>query len=149
MSSRRAGRTAAARHGGWPWTEPQRANIKEPGILIRINELYRPDMTPVELYDATRSAWKVGGPRKKVEYAFAVYEGVVREVYRVTEWLQGGTTFAAQNGGRRRTRPGRWEFVGTLAEDGIRRRYINRYVGHQFPPGAQNPVKYVNVEPGI
>lgn len=137
--------------GRAPWMEvvahytKSKANIREPAILIRINDLYRPEMTPVELYDATRSAWKVGDQRQKVKYAFAVYEGVVREVYRIEHWLKAGTTFAAQSGGRQRPRARRWEFVGTLAEDRIRRRYINRYVGDEFPPGAQNPVKYLNL----
>jgi hypothetical protein len=108
--------------------------------------MYRYGMSEAELYDATRSAWKVGDKRASVRYALAVFEGVVREVYRVTGWLPGGTTFAHQHGGRFSPRPGRWEFVGTLAEDSIRKRYVNRYVGHFFPQGAQNPVSYVNVE---
>jgi hypothetical protein len=41
--------------------------------------------------------------------------------------------------------PDRWEFVGTIAEDNERNRYINRYVGHLFTRGAQNPISYVNL----
>ena len=37
--------------------------VTEPVILIRINRLYRPEMTADELYDATRSSWKVGTRR--------------------------------------------------------------------------------------
>lgn len=140
------------RLGRAPWSEAvahytkRKAIIREPAVLIRINDLYRPGMTPGELYDATRSAWKVGSQRQKARYAFAVFEGVVREVYRIEAWLPGGTTFAAQNDGRKRRRPGRWEFVGTLAEDSIRKRYLNRYVGDRFKLGNQNPVRYVNVK---
>ena len=76
----------------------------------------------------------------------SVFEGVIREVYRITQWLPGGSTFNARYGGRHRRRSDRWEFVGTLAEDPVRKRYANRYVGHLFPKGAQNPVAYVNVE---
>lgn len=123
----------------------RKVEIKEPAILVRINRLYRFGMTPAELYDATRSAWRVGRPRREAKYAFAVYEGVVREVYRITGWLPGGTSFTAQNEGRRKPRPGRWEFVGTLAEESVRRRYIDTYVGHLFPKGAQNPILYVNI----
>jgi hypothetical protein len=124
----------------------RKAVIREPAILIRISTLYRYGMTDAELYDATRSAWRVGTKRESARYAFAVFEGVVREVYRITGWLPGGTTFAQQHGGRLSPKRGRWEFVGTLAEDSIRQRYVNRYVGHLFPQGAQNPVSYVNVE---
>jgi hypothetical protein len=124
----------------------KRARITEPAILIRINQLYRYGMSDVELYDATRSAWVVGDRRKKVTLAFAVYEGVVREVYGVTDWLPGGSTFNVRNQGLRRRRPGRWEFVGVIAEPAMRDRYINRYVGDLFRQGAQNPIAYVNVD---
>jgi len=38
--------------------------IQEPSILIRITELYRPQMTASELYDATRASWKLGQKRQ-------------------------------------------------------------------------------------
>jgi hypothetical protein len=120
------------------------AKIKEPGILIRINKLYRYGMSPVELYDATRSAWKVGPRRDDAKLAFAVYEGVIREAYKITGWFEAGSTYAHQHAGRAVSRPGRWEFVGVIADDRIRKRYVNRFVG--FAPGAQNPVSYVNLE---
>ena len=124
----------------------KKAVIREQSILIRIKKLYHFGMTDVELYDATRSAWKVGEKKARARYAMAVYEGVVREVYRITGWLEGGSTFAAQNLGKRKRWPGRWEFVGTLAEDEIRKRYVNSYVGHLFRKGAQNPIAYVNID---
>ena len=124
----------------------RRVEIRVPAILIRINKLYRFGMTPAELYDATRSAWKVGPKKERARYAFAVHDGVVREVYSITGWLPGGTTFAAQNQGRRRRRPDRWEFVGTLAEEKVRRHYVDTYVGHLFPAGAQNPISYANID---
>jgi len=120
------------------------ARITEPAILIRINRLYRYGMSPVELYDATRSAWKLGPRKEGAELAFAVYEGVIREVYRITGWLKAGSTFNHRYGGQGRDRPGRWEFVGVIAEDRLRKKYVNRYVG--FAPGAQNPVSYVNLD---
>ena len=124
----------------------KRASIKEPAILIRINQLYRYGMSDSELYDATRSAWVVGPRRERAEYAFAVFEGVVREVYRITQWLPAGSTFNARWSGKRYRRSGRWEFVGVLGPEDARRRYINRYVGHLFTQGAQNPIAYVNLE---
>ena len=45
----------------------------------------------------------------------------------------------------RRPRRGQFEFVGVLADPDVRKQYINRYVGHLFTPGAQNPISYVNV----
>jgi hypothetical protein len=122
------------------------ARITEPAILIRISKLYRYGMSSVELYDATRSAWRVGAKRDKAELAIAVHDGVVREVYRITSWLAAGTTFNVRFGGRGKAREHRWEFVGVLADDHVRRRYMNKYVGDRFPQGAQNPIAYVNVD---
>jgi len=121
------------------------AKIKEPAILIRINKLYRYGMSPAELYDATRSAWRVRLREKGAELAFAVYEGVIREVYRITKWLPAGSTFNYRYGGQApaKRRP-RWEFVGVIAEDRIREKYVNRFVG--FARGNQNPVSYVNLD---
>lgn len=121
------------------------AQIEEPSILIRINRMYRFGMSPAQLYDATRSAWVVGRKCESVELAFAVYEGVIREVYRVQAWLPAGSTFNSWFDGRGKARPGRKEFVGVIAEDAVRRRYVNRYVGDLFSQGAQNPIAYVNV----
>lgn len=126
------------------------ANIREPAILIRINRAYRFGMSDVELYDATRSAWKVGPRRRsQAKFAFAVFEGVIREVYEITEWLPGGSTFNSFRNGQRTDRSDRWEFVGTIAEEVIRSRYINHHVGHLFAKGAQNPIAYVNVNESV
>jgi hypothetical protein len=123
----------------------KRIQIKEPAILIRINRHYRYGMSPSELYDVTRSAWVVGDRKDKVAYAFAVFEGVVREVYQITQWLPGGSTFNSVHVGDRRGHRHRWEFVGVLAPDKLRRRYIDGYVGHLFDQGAQNPISYANL----
>jgi len=124
----------------------RQADITEPAILIRINQKYRHGMSPTELYDATRSAWKVGSTVDKVRLAFAIYHSVVREVYAVSGWHPGGSTFNTYHSGQRAPREDRLEFVGTLADEDTRKRYLHGYVGHLFPPGAQNPITYVNVE---
>lgn len=124
----------------------RKANVREPAILIRINKLYRYGMTDAELYDATRSAWRVGQKRDRARYALSVFEGVVREVYRITQWLPAGSTLNSRRDRRGIGVRDRWEFVGTIAEDRVRGRYINRYVGHLFTQGAQNPISYANLE---
>lgn len=118
--------------------------IREPSILIRITELYRPQMTPVELYDATRASWKIGPRREGAKFAFAVFEGIVREVYEITQWFPAGSSFYSRNPRGDRA-ANRWEFVGRLASEKLRRRYINRDVSGYFKKGAQSPFHYVNV----
>jgi hypothetical protein len=117
--------------------------IIEPAILIRVNQLYRYGMTDQELYDITRGVWKLRDRREKATYAFAVYKGIVREVYRICKWYPAGTF-------RYRTRslkdvkaPGRWEFEGELANMKLRQKYIDRSVADYFKTNSQNPVTYV------
>jgi hypothetical protein len=84
--------------------------------------------------------------REKAQYAFAVFEGVVREVYRITKWFPGGSTLNTRWAEEPWRENGRWEFVAILAEDEVRRRYINQFVGHLFNQGNQNPISYVNID---
>lgn len=127
--------------------DPKQLNIKERALLVRINQLFRFDMTPIDLYDATRGIWRIGPDREKVELAFAVFEGVVREVYRVTQWFPAGTTFSTRMNEDDDLRdPERWEFVGLLAEDKLRKKYIDGSVVHHFGRNVQSPFVYVNVK---
>lgn len=123
---------------------PDPADIKEPVILIRINNTYRHDLSADELYDATRGSWVVGERRESAEYALAVFRSVVREVYKIHKWAPGGSTFYKTD-----VHPGphpsdRWEFVGKVAPSGIREKYVDKSVAHYFSPKSQNPIKYVN-----
>lgn len=140
----------SARYGRMPLEElialyrRRPIEIREPSILIRINELYRPKMPASELYDATRASWRLGSKRKNAKYAFAVFEGVVREVYEIASWLEAGSTLNSAHGRDAQPRD-RWEFVGRLAPEHLRRRYINRDVSQYFRQGGRNPIRYVNI----
>ena len=119
-------------------------SVTEPAILIRIAKLYSNRMTPEALYEATRGVWRVGEKRELVKLAFAVSDGVVREVFSVNQWHAAATTPYY-------TRPltevqvtGRWEFTGTGAPESVRSRYVGGSVAHYFARGASNPVLYVN-----
>ena len=115
--------------------------VREPAILITINRLYRSDMSPLELYEATRGRWVVGPRREKAELALAVYKGVVREVYRIQEWHPAGTlAYQTRSDLRSEDIGHRWEFEGEVAVD-VRDEYVDRSVGK----GGQNPIRYVNV----
>ncbi|WP_099159147.1 LEM-3-like GIY-YIG domain-containing protein [Virgibacillus ndiopensis] len=124
--------------------EREQVNIMEPAILIRLNRIFRYDMTDIELYDATRSVWRIGKDREKVQYAFAVFDGIVHEVYKVNGWYRAGSTFNTRGSFDYET--GRWEFVGQIAEETIRSKYIRKSVEHYLPRSAQNPIRYVNIK---
>lgn len=101
--------------------------IQEPAIIININKLYKRFMTPIALYEATRSCWKLGIKREKAKYVLASFQGLVREVYEVGQW------FPVDN---------RWAFDGTIASPEIRNKYLNQSLDNYIHKGNQNPIKY-------
>ncbi|NJK46656.1 MAG: hypothetical protein HC933_22560 [Pleurocapsa sp. SU_196_0] len=122
------------------------AVIEHPVLLIRINQLFRFDMNPLELYEATRGVWKLSQSRAvHVKYGLAVFNGIVREVYEIQGWFKAGTTFYQTRSQESVDAQGRIEFVGRIADEQIRQRYLYKSVNHEFPLGSQTPTKYVNV----
>ena len=127
--------------------DPHDAGIEEPSILIRINQLYRYGMSDVALYEATCGIWVVGERRYKAKYAFAIYAGIVLEVYFIKQWFPAGsshyTTRPELNDPYRKYDPPRWEFVGELAESEIREKYRLKSVKKYLSTDSQNPIKYI------
>lgn len=117
--------------------------VNDPVLLIRINKLYRHGMSDDELYDVTRGVWKLGPRRTHAKYAFAVFQGVVREVYEIRGWYPAWTTPYKYQ--RKVDAPGRWEFVGFKAQEPVRSLYRLRSVAHYFRPGQRSPVVYVDI----
>lgn len=110
--------------------------ITEPALLIIVNRLFERNIGPERLYEITRGNWVLGERRNKVKYAFSVFRGVVREVYRIKGW------FPAQARSSQQKRQSRWRFDGGVAEE--LRHYVGGSVESYLKPGAQSPVKYVN-----
>jgi hypothetical protein len=124
--------------------ESEPVSIGDSVLLIRVNQLYSYGISSEGLYEITRGVWRIGVRREKAQYAFAVYKGLVREVYRIDRWSRAGTT-------KYRTRtiddvkvPGRWEFTGVIADDMIRNKYVGKSVGSYLSANSQNPNKCVN-----
>lgn len=117
--------------------------IKHPCVLIRINEFFRYGLTPMELYDATRGVWRIGHRRENAKFALAVFDGVVQEVYEIQGWFPAGSTMSTRDD---TADPHRWEFVGRIAPRHIRGRYRFKSVRSHFPHGAQNPIRYINLD---
>ncbi|SDN61158.1 hypothetical protein SAMN04487897_103336 [Paenibacillus sp. yr247] len=123
--------------------ERESIEIPEKAILIRINQLFRFGMSDIELYDATRGIWKVGQDREKVDYAFSIFDGIIQQVYKIEKWFPAGTTFSTRGA---LNDPGRFEFVGKIADADIINKYIGKSVEHYFPKNSQNPIMYLNVK---
>jgi uncharacterized protein len=118
--------------------------VEVPALLIRINRLYRHNMTPQELYEATRGVWKLGVRCTKARYAFAVFEGLVREVYEIEQWHPAATTLYTTRDASQLKTAGRREFLGRVADPEVRDAYVGRSVAEYFVQGQQSPVVYVN-----
>lgn len=126
------------------------AEIEEPVILITVNRFYRRGMSPEMLYEITRGKWVIGTRRNKAQYAFAVYKGVIREVYEIECWLpapiedtEAKRAWIAEHSLDAEVKQkNRWQFEGKVAEQ------LQHYVGASTENyqvlGAQNPIRYVN-----
>lgn len=112
--------------------------------LIRINRRFERGMTEEELYEATRAWWRVGPSSRELgastapEWAFAVYGGVVRAVYRIDGW----EPWADDGVPEHAIRNGRWAFRGTR-DRRMEEPYLNGDVS-AYLGVSQNPVRYVN-----
>lgn len=138
------GRMSVSELAGYYAAEP--VTVTHPALLIRINQLYRHNMSPHELYEATRGIWKLGTRREGATFAFAVFEGVIREVYAIHSWHPANTTpyTTRQEELAERDVEGRWEFVGEIAPDEVRAKYVGKSVHSYFKRGQQGPFHYVN-----
>jgi hypothetical protein len=124
-------------------TQSTPVDVKVAALLIRISRLYRPGMSTLELYEATRGTWRLGDRRKRVRYAFAIFKGVVREVYEIERWHPAGSTpYATRDAAKLKVK--RWEFMGHVADESIRAEYVGRLVAAYFNRGQQSPTVYVN-----
>lgn len=119
-------------------------DVTVPALLIRINRLYRHNMTENELYEATRGVWRLGPRCSKARYAFAVFEGVVREVYEIESWHPAATTPYTTRDSSKLETNGRHEFVGRVAEASIRNHYVGGSVAEKFHRGQRSPIVYLN-----
>jgi hypothetical protein len=63
--------------------------IKHNILVIKINKLYRKNMSNYEIYDAVRGMWRVSLnsiKSKEIRYVFAVYNSLIVGVYKPDEW---------------------------------------------------------------
>jgi len=129
----------------------KKAEIKENVILIKLSKSFRYNMDPRDLYDNTRGRWTISEKRrKKIQYAFAVYDGIIQETYTIAGWFKGGTTTnesdMSELGKKRKEQAKklqiqRWEFVGKISKK-MRKKYQYKSVEHYWKSGAQNPIRY-------
>jgi uncharacterized protein len=111
--------------------------IDEPVVAICMHRSYDDLSNRRDIYKCTRGTWRVSKHRAdRAQYAFAVYHGLVLEVYEIDGWFDAGTTPDSFG-----PAPGRSEFVGRVAPDKVR----NKYVGKRMPDRSWGQsVRYYN-----
>lgn len=108
-------------------------------ICININKTYNRPNTDYygkrdNIYEATRKYWRLNGNRARTaDYVLAVYQGIVRAVFKPLEWHISDVKFETGD---------RWEFTGTEIEDSP---YLNVSVKEYIKHGNQNPIFYINM----
>lgn len=113
--------------------EAEDIDYDEPLILININNLYKKGISTDELYEATRKSWKISlNSVKDIKYACSVYRGIVREVFEIEAWSE-------------TEEEGRKQFFGRIADNEVRKKYVDKSVSKYWPKGSQNPIKYLRL----
>jgi hypothetical protein len=122
-----------------------------PALLFRITRSFRYTMTgdeaterdQLELYEATRGTWNVGSARNQIQYAMAVYDNVIQEIYVINGWHLGGTHTYTTRPELNHNNHDRYEFTGERCKDeAIREKYIGKDVKEWFPHGFTGPFRY-------
>lgn len=95
------------------------------------------------IYDATRFAWRLSPTRAgKAQYALAVRNGLIVDVFEVVEWLpatpENFPSLATE------ALPNRYGFVGQQAGKSALDKYLRKKVPPR-PRGAANPIRYHNI----
>ncbi len=111
-------------------------------VVIKINRTYYDGISAEALYDYTRGIWK-----RKIEsvsvadYALSVVFGIVVEVYKIDHWMPASETkFTARKVDPKKAAE-RIAFVGSVAEESVRKRYIGKSVANLYKYGDANPVR--------
>ena len=112
------------------------SRIDEPVIAFCINGSYADKANNEDVYKCTRGTWLVNWDRVAgARFAFGVFYGIVLEVFEIDGWFPAGTTKNSFP-----PAPGRFEFVGKVAPEKIR----SRYVGKRLPNPLNGPFRYFN-----
>jgi uncharacterized protein len=100
------------------------------GIAFILNKSYRSSISDMELLEVTRGTWARIPRDPSLKYAYATYNGIVKEVYEIRCWLPAGTQqnfFRDRKLGDLRLKK-RYEFVDAIAPNQIRSRYKGKLI---------------------
>ena len=107
------------------------SQFTENTMIIKINRMYRENISERELYEATRGWWRVNvNKAKEMKFVLSVANGVVKEVYEDIKWNE------------KDEESGRSAFTGKPTTDTYWKKFIGKSVRGLFTRGESNPIKY-------
>lgn len=119
------------------YNAPKLENMDDNCLLININKKYKRGSGVNGIYQATKESWVID--KNKIftlKYALAEYRGLVVEVFEISDWYPVDTI---DKHGKPKIR---WGFNGVVAQNLIRKKYINMSVAHVKVKGSSNPIRY-------
>ena len=107
------------------------AEFRHRVLIIKINRNYRTGASMEELYEATRSAWRISKSRaEKAEVILSTFQGEIKAAFIADEWQ------AAED-------PGRIYFIGREASSDIQELYVGKRIPDKYRIwGAASPCRY-------
>lgn len=134
-----------------PVSTSSSVEIDDPVVAINIAKQFPHAKSEDDLYTVTRGLWRMNKSRaKNARFAFAVYKGVIREVYDIERWEPADLQFREFWHTKLRSQgveidpavnDGRIQFIGRIADEDIR----SKYLGFRLPKShGQNPILYFN-----
>lgn len=134
--------------------ELREEDVKHKILVIKINKLYRRNMSDYELYDSVRGVWRASmNNARSATYVFGVYNSLIVAVYKPTRW------YKCKEAPEKRPRQdeiltpqteNRIFFVDEGFEKGCQHDeneafYLGKSIaGLKLNQGAQNPITYLN-----
>ena len=107
------------------------AEFRHRVLLIKINQQGKTSASMKELYEATRSAWRISKSRaEKAEVILSTFHGEIKAAFIADEWQ------AAED-------PGRIYFIGREASSDIQELYVGKRIPDKYKrKSASNPCRY-------
>jgi len=101
------------------------------GVAILINKDFKPTFSDLQTFEITRGIWSKScvTTAKDAKYAYAIFNGVVKDVYEIYGWVPAGTQqYFTRELTEERLLKNPWEFIGKKAPEEVRQRYIHKVI---------------------
>jgi len=118
------------------------SEIENNCIIININKKYERGAGKNSIYEATKETWTIDKRKlSRLKYVLSEYRGLIVEVFEVLEWYEKERGYLPNSKKFGQTKIG-YGFVGKVADNNIRNRYVNKSIAHIKKRGAASVIRY-------